>query len=51
MEHQAMPDTGFKRNVTQKYNNPELHGNLDGWIQYRKLIPGEYVGRSSKQPF
>jgi hypothetical protein len=51
MEHQAMPDTGFKRNVTQKYNNPELHGNLNGWIQYRKLIPGEYVGRSSTQPF
>jgi hypothetical protein len=51
MEHQAMPDTGFKRNVTQKYNNPELHGNLDGWVQYRKLIPGEYVGRSSTQPF
>jgi hypothetical protein len=51
MEHQAMPDTGFKRGTTQKYNNPELHGNLDGWIQYRKLIPGEYVGRPSTQPF
>ena len=21
--------------------NPELHGNLDGWIQYRKTIPNE----------
>jgi hypothetical protein len=51
MEHQAVPDTGFKRGTTQKFDNPELHGNLDGWIQYRKLIPGEYVGRSSTQPF
>jgi hypothetical protein len=51
MEHQAMPDTGFKRGTTQKFDNPELHGNLDGWIQYRKLIPGEYVGRSSTHPF
>jgi hypothetical protein len=51
MEHQAMPDTGFKRGTTQKFDNPELHGNLDGWVQYRKLIPGEYIGRSSKQPF
>jgi hypothetical protein len=50
MEHQAVPDTGFMRGTTQKFDNPELHGNLDGWIQYRKLIPGEYVGRSSTQP-
>lgn len=23
--------------------NPHLHGNLRGWNQYRKMLPGEYV--------
>lgn len=39
MEHQASPDTGFMRGTAQKFNNPEFHGNLSGWIQYRHLIP------------
>lgn len=33
-EHQAMPDTF----VDGKWQYPHLHGNLRGWIQYRKLL-------------
>lgn len=44
-EHQAMPD--FRINETrvwpERWANPELHGNFEGWVQYRKTIPGEYV--------
>jgi hypothetical protein len=45
-EHQATPDnlidTGFL-GVTD-FANAELAGNLGkGWIQYRKMLPGEYV--------
>lgn len=25
------------------WNHPELHGNLPGWIQFRKTLPGEAV--------
>lgn len=38
-EHQATPDP---MNVS-----PHLHGNLDGWIQYRKLIPHECIKREA----
>lgn len=38
-EHQATPDV-FVAKDQWKY--PDLHGNLPGWIQSRKLIPGEY---------
>lgn len=41
-EHQATPDQydpDFPN--WQKWENPELHGNLTGWIQARKLIPNE----------
>jgi hypothetical protein len=27
----------------EEYCHPELHGNLTGWIQYRKTLPNEYV--------
>lgn len=27
----------------EQYDHPELHGNLRGWIQYRKTLPNEYV--------
>ena len=49
-EHQATPDTGmFVTGVDRKiqdlspdrWNNWHLHGNLVGWIQYRKTLPGE----------
>ncbi|CBW47020.1 N4 gp30-like protein [Roseovarius sp. 217 phage 1] len=47
-EHQAKPDTlswnfpEFEGEPDVKaWANPMLHGNLTGWIQYRKLIPNE----------
>lgn len=48
-EHQATPDkynTG--KELTQfpepeGWEHPELHGNLTGWKQYRKLLPNEFV--------
>jgi len=36
--------------VTGKWLTPELHGNLDGWIQYRKSIPGEHAPESWEAP-
>lgn len=38
LEHQAMPDV---RNSRGEWAFPHLHGNLQGWIQNRKSIPGE----------
>lgn len=47
-EHQATPDVllpgydgdpGFEF----RWEHPELHGNLRGWIQYRKTLPNEWV--------
>ena len=40
MEHQATPDTLS----CGKWDHPELHGNLIGWIQARKLIPNHDMG-------
>jgi thymidylate synthase ThyX len=50
-EHQARPDTGkfvsgvVDRQITDMtpkcWNNWHLHGNLRGYIQYRKTLPGE----------
>lgn len=39
VEHQATPDRFLPR--IQKWDRPDLHGNLPGWVQHRKLIPGE----------
>lgn len=41
-EHQATPDTieGGRRD---DWCNPSLHGNLRGWIQYRKTLPNEVI--------
>jgi hypothetical protein len=53
LEHQAMPDsliefsTEFEDGsdeVGTRWNNPHLHGNFSGWIQFRKTIPGEHHG-------
>lgn len=38
-EHQATPD--FKINQRGMWMNPKLHGNLHGWIQYRKTLENE----------
>lgn len=54
-EHQATPDKPTPRWVGQgpyahkmpyadrvwNWDKPELHGNLRGWVQYRKTLPGE----------
>lgn len=40
-EHQATPDILSKADpngFTLKWNNPEDHGNFDGWRQYRKIL-------------
>lgn len=44
-EHQATPDALIWNEAGLKdWENPHLHGNLrGGWIQYRKLLPGECV--------
>lgn len=43
-EHQATPDRVFDDDGWGLvYENPQLHGCLTGWIQHRKLIPGECV--------
>ena len=52
LEHQATPDTKTRMvcdyvgemdysDPEATWSNPDLHGNLDGWIQYRKTIPNE----------
>lgn len=48
-EHQATPDemVGYDEKgmelSTPAWGYPELHGNLNGWIQHRKLLPNENV--------
>jgi hypothetical protein len=53
-EHQATPDVWVEESqmwinplgpITKpaKWDHPELHGNLPGWIQYRKTLPGEAI--------
>lgn len=40
IEHQATPDKRrtFLKSIRGEYANPQLHGNLKGWIQHRKLV-------------
>lgn len=38
-EHQATPDIYFD----DEWENPSYHGNLQGWIQYRKTLKNEFV--------
>lgn len=44
-EHQATPDARVwfpgSDQETERWCNPERHGNLHGWIQHRKEIEGE----------
>jgi thymidylate synthase ThyX len=57
-EHPATPDTQSLYKVSRlhpvtqdeeliqlglDWDKPNYHGNLDGWIQFRKLLPNEYV--------
>lgn len=41
-EHQATPDLYIKDMGAGHWRYPELHGNLTGWIQYRKLIEDSF---------
>lgn len=46
-EHQATPDRAVSLDADNDpiWPSPKLHGNLTGYIQYRKLIPNEcYTG-------
>jgi hypothetical protein len=59
-EHQATPDlwvdfkherrlqSGSVKIVWGGWERPELHGNFDGFIQYRKFLPGE-SGKTEKE--
>ena len=44
-EHQATPDEFVSARVGGSgfWRNPKAWGNLDGWRQYRKLLPGEAI--------
>lgn len=50
LEHQAQPDRQVEFEINRGWDNPtrtmgweqpELHGNLTGWVQARKLVPNE----------
>ena len=40
LEHQATPDSF---DAIDGWKAKQLHGNFVGWIQHRKLLPGEYI--------
>lgn len=42
-EHQASPDLFIGKNFGWRF--PKLHGNLNGWLQFRKFIPNENLER------
>lgn len=42
-EHIATPDNMFGTE-DKFWGNPHLHGNIEGWIQYRKTLPNEFKG-------
>uniref|UniRef100_A0AAU6VZG8 Thymidilate synthase n=1 Tax=Pseudomonas phage Arace01 TaxID=3138526 RepID=A0AAU6VZG8_9VIRU len=48
-EHQGMPDSIIgeeeqeDRSTKPIWEEPELHGNLKGFVQHRKLLPNEYI--------
>lgn len=41
-EHQARPDEPIYGEHTILWGKPWLHGNLTGYQQYRKMLPGEH---------
>lgn len=41
-EHQATPDTCVE-DTFHYWDYPEQHGNLVGWRQLRKMLPGEFI--------
>lgn len=41
MEHQAKPDIRVPDELHYAWEHGHLHGNLSGWIQFRKTLPNE----------
>lgn len=42
-EHQATPDRWLEGEKHGYWEHEELHGNLVGWQQHRKMLPGEHT--------
>lgn len=43
-EHQATPDVDHNLGIGEpKWSQPQLHGNLRGWVQHRKMLPNEFI--------
>lgn len=47
-EHQCTPDRQVDASYSKtkkawRWSRPDLHGNLHGWVQYRKTLPNEVV--------
>jgi thymidylate synthase ThyX len=44
-EHQCTPDQWYDlvHMGASNWGHPELHGNLHGWVQHRKLLSGEAI--------
>lgn len=45
-EHQGTPDKrtdALRGSGVGEWEHPELHGNLQGWKQYRKMLPNEHI--------
>ena len=50
LEHQATPDKLIGNSLLNRgWENRELHGNFNGWVQYRKLWELEVYGNSNTQ--
>lgn len=43
-EHQATPDRDRLWPRSGRWDRPDLHGNLTGWQQFRKMLHGENAG-------
>lgn len=43
LEHQATPDRLWNRDGGVRWGRQTQHGNLHGWRQFRKMLPGESV--------
>jgi thymidylate synthase ThyX len=48
-EHQATPDQNEFQNNYLDWNKSHFHGNLPGWIQYRKILPNESIAPIPKE--
>lgn len=52
-EHQATPDREVIPEATSpefywlRWSRPNLHGNFEGWIQFRKTLPNESCGENT----